>query len=675
MNIRVLLSCGVLVICAAAAGFAMHWSYFRGPSFDVWAGERVVEARALIRTGDLEGARRMLGRIGEISPAREAYELGRFFRDGLLGDLRPNADTAAAEAAFAAAAGGGPGEITAKALLELSRIRTARGAPDAEVEGLLRRASDMGDRRASTQLALRLLRSDAPPIRAQALRLLWGASWSDPAAAIALARLYRSGAVPVPTERVEADLVARAKQFLARGARNGAIGDMMSLGRFLRDDDVGQRDLPLALAWFRRAAAAGSLQGMVAAADLLLGDDSGVRDAEGGAQLLAMAADAGSPDAAFRLGLLHTEGRLQGADATSGRQWLERAVAMGSAAAMVHLAEPLMQAAPGTAAFERGTALVRAASGAGSASAAFLIGKAIEQGRLDGGDPRSWYELAAQRGSRKAMSRLIEAHRIGDIANVDPEREMFWIRRSLENGGRNTTLMRRLAEAYLAGTYGLPRDLVQSAHWFELAAERGSSSAMLQIAEAYANGGGVPLDAEKAVYWYTRAAERGSVKALDQLARAYASGFGVRLDPVEAFKLFLRAARAGSVFGLRETGRCYAIGFGVEADPERALEFYEAAAAADDTAAMLELSFSFRNGYGTAPDPRRAFVWIERAALRADKNAQFLIGRAYLEGDQVTKDITKARTWLRSAMALGSGDAERLLAEIERDLPVQGTGG
>lgn len=676
MSFRTNASYAVLGLSAVACAFALHWSYFKGPSFDVWAQARVGEAKSLARAGDVDGARSKLAEIGTHAPAREAFELGRFYRDGLLGDLRPNADIDAAKAAFAEASAAKKDKVAAKAMLELARILDGGAtATPTDIDTLLVQASELGDRRASTLLAQRMLRSDSAPVRQQAMRLLWQASWTESTAALVLARLYTGGGQPPPTRHVVNDLVERAKLLLADGARAGAVGDMMSLGRFLREDDLGQQDLPSALAWFQRAAAAGALQGLVDAADLLLSDNPKVANVVAGAESLHRAAVAGSPESAYRFGMLHLEGQLPESDPAIGKEWLEKAAERGSAAAMVFLAKPLLTAEPGTPELERGIQLAYAASKAGSAVAAYQIGLAIETGRLDAGPALKWYELAAQRGNRQAMGRLVDAHRSGDIAQISPEREMYWIKRSLENGGKSTSLMRRLGESYLNGTHGLDRDLQQSAHWFELAAERGSSSAMLQIAEAYANGGGVPLDAEKAVYWYKRAAEKGSLKALDQLARAYASGFGVRLDAVEAFRLFLRAARLGSVFGQRETGRAYAIGFGIEADPERSIEFYEVAAAGGDTEAMLELSYAYRHGYGTVADPDRAVVWIRRAATSSDKNAQFLLGRAYLEGDQVPKDPAMARQWFESAAQLGSGDAERFLAQMNRDRTLQGAGG
>src|SRR5690606_25776169 len=73
----------------------------------------------------------------------------------------------------------------------------------------------------------------------------------------------------------------------------------------------------------------------------------------------------------------------------------------------------------------------------------------------------------------------------------------------------------------------LPRNQVEAARWFRMAAEQGHAAAQHQLGVMYTEGEGVPEDDAEAVRWYRLAAEQGYVPAQGNLGVMYDNGFGV----------------------------------------------------------------------------------------------------------------------------------------------------
>src|SRR6202047_4328196 len=103
-----------------------------------------------------------------------------------------------------------------------------------------------------------------------------------------------------------------------------------------------------------------------------------------------------------------------------------------------------------------------------------------------------------------------------------------------------------LASNYYAGR-GVERDFVQSAHWYQKAADQGNPDAQVQIGYFYKLGIGVPQDSGKGAMWYERAAASGSASGLRNLGVVYLNGSGVKKDIALGVQLMERAAEKGDV--------------------------------------------------------------------------------------------------------------------------------
>ncbi len=628
---RRLASIATLALAAAGCWAFRDVAISHGPALDEWSSGVAAEARAALEAGREAEARRLLERIAAVNPGAAHYQRARLIRDGVLNG--GGASTLkSTEASFAAAAAG-TGEIAAKALLNLARLREDLGAPEADVLAMLGRASDLGSRRASTLLGLRLLASPAAAEQERAMRILWKASWSDPHAALALARLYANGARAVPSLRTVDDLRARSISMLRAEAAEGDVDAMFTMGRLRTEDNLGHNDPAEALAWFRAAAAKGAIKGMLGAAKLALDESLNVDQPGLAVQLLQEAAAAGSAEAAYRLSEVFKAGKAAPQDLRTADMWLHKAADAGWVAALIDLAAALTGPSASAEEFDRGLSMYQRAWALDSASAAARLAQALERaGRAEvfGASAFEWYERAAAKGDASAMARLAKAHRAGDLdlANADPALEAVWTRRALENGYKNVGMMLWLAEAYIQGRHGLPPDLGRAARWLEAAATLGSVSGMVGIAKAYKVGRGVSASAATAMEWFALAAAKGSIQATEELARAHASGLGVPYDSRKAYRLFRWAAAAGSAVSQRESGRALELGFGTAPDLANAARFYRQAAEAGDADAMVDLAMLSAAGYDNLVAPQEAGRWLDRAARMGDAEAKALLARS-----------------------------------------------
>src|ERR1700675_3329876 len=118
-----------------------------------------------------------------------------------------------------------------------------------------------------------------------------------------------------------------------------------------------------------------------------------------------------------------------------------------------------------------------------------------------------------------------------------------------------------------------PADIATAIKFCKTAA--GSSRrALYQLGRAYAANRQLP----EAVAAWRKAADKGSTSAMVELGVAYGTGAGVARDEAQARKLFERAAEAGNPRGVTNLAALSGGGGGAPADPARARQLLAKAA-------------------------------------------------------------------------------------------------
>src|SRR4051794_19412323 len=186
-------------------------------------------------------------------------------------------------------------------------------------------------------------------------------------------------------------------------------------------------------------------------------------------------------------------------------------------------------------------------------------------------------------------------------------------------------------------------------------AASGSRRAMYQLGRAYAANRQVP-DAMAA---WRKAADKGSTSAMVELGVLYGTGAGVARDEAQARKLFERAAEAGNPRGVSNLAALGG-GAGTSADPARARDLLSKAAETN-AEAQYQLGMMLAEGNGGTKDDVAARALFEKAAAQNHPGALERMGAFAQEGRGGAKDSDAAKAYYQRAAALGDEDAKKAL--------------
>lgn len=152
-------------------------------------------------------------------------------------------------------------------------------------------------------------------------------------------------------------------------------------------------------------------------------------------------------------------------------------------------------------------------------------------------------------------------------------------------------------------------------------ASASSRRAMYELGRAYAANRQMP----EAVSAWRKAAEKGSTSAMVELGVLLGTGSGVAKDPAEARKLFERAAQNGNPRGVTNLAALSADG-GTPSDPGKARALLTKAAEANSAEAQYQLGLMNADGAGGVKDDVAARVLFEKAAAQNHPGAMERMG-------------------------------------------------
>ena len=187
-------------------------------------------------------------------------------------------------------------------------------------------------------------------------------------------------------------------------------------------------------------------------------------------------------------------------------------------------------------------------------------------------------------------------------------------------------------------------------------AAKSSRRAMYQLGRAHAASGRVT----EAMAAWRKAADKGSSSAMVELGVLYGTGAGVARDEAQARKLFERAAQAGNPRGVSNLA---ALGGGASSDPARGRELLSKAAETN-AEAQYQLGIMLAEGTGGARDDTAARALFEKAAGQNHPGALERMGAFAQEGRGGPKDSDAAKAYYQRAAALGDEDAKKALERL-----------
>jgi len=214
--------------------------------------------------------------------------------------------------------------------------------------------------------------------------------------------------------------------------------------------------------------------------------------------------------------------------------------------------------------------------------------------------------------------------------------------------------------ADIKGTATVAASDIATALKFCKIAAAGSRRAMYQLGRAYAANRQMP----EAIGAYRKAADKGSTSAMVELGVLYGTGAGVAKDPAEARKLFERAAAAGNPRAATNLAALSGDG-GAPADAAQTRAMLSSGSEANSAEAQFQLGIMAANGIGGPQDDVVARALFEKAAAQNHPGALEWMGAFALLGRGGPKDESAAKTYYARAAALGNEDAKAALKRIE----------
>jgi uncharacterized protein len=186
----------------------------------------------------------------------------------------------------------------------------------------------------------------------------------------------------------------------------------------------------------------------------------------------------------------------------------------------------------------------------------------------------------------------------------------------------------------------------------------GSRRAMYQLGRAYA----ASNQTADAMAAWRKAADKGSTSAMVELGVLYGTGAGVAKDEDAARKLFERAAEAGNPRGVTNLA---ALGGSVtSSNPARSRELL-AKAAETNAEAQYQLGLMLADGTGGPQDDAGARALFEKAAAQNHPGALEQMGAFAAEGRGGPKDRDAAKAYYKRAADLGDEQAKAALKKME----------
>src|SRR5260221_12965863 len=213
--------------------------------------------------------------------------------------------------------------------------------------------------------------------------------------------------------------------------------------------------------------------------------------------------------------------------------------------------------------------------------------------------------------------------------------------------------------ADVKGTPDVAASDIATAIKFCKMASGASRRALYQLGRAYAANHQLP----EAIAAWRKAADKGSTSAMVELGVLYGTGAGVAKDDAQARKLFERAAEAGKPRGVSNLA---ALGgsSGASSDRARARELL-AKAAETNAEAQYQLGLMMADGTGGAQDDIGARALFEKAAAQNHPSALERMGAFAQEGRGGPKGSTAAKAYYGRAAAPGDENAQEALKRME----------
>jgi TPR repeat protein len=201
----------------------------------------------------------------------------------------------------------------------------------------------------------------------------------------------------------------------------------------------------------------------------------------------------------------------------------------------------------------------------------------------------------------------------------------------------------------IIGQFSRESNPLEAMKWFELAATKGSTPAMIQAGLLYSNRR-QPGDDRKALEYFLQAANTGDRSGKYLTGECYYFGKGVQVDVAKAIGFLQEAAAMREPRAMDLLGTHYR----KNRQFDQARKCYEEAAAEGYPLSLSNLGVLYMNGEGVQRSPEIAANLFKQGAEKGDPTAMFFYAGCLQEGLGLQKDSKGASEWFRRSARAGN---------------------
>jgi TPR repeat protein len=388
-------------------------------------------------------------------------------------------------------------------------------------------------------------------------------------------------------------------------------------------EEVRPADIPALTA----AAEKGDSRAQYALSKVYLQGAAARVDVKAGIKYCFKAVDGGYAAAQTALGLFYADGRYVPQDSARALALLKSSAAAGEPLAQLNLGniyhfgkldtkpdETLSKSW-----YAKAYATLTALSQNGDPDATWRLGSLYLSGTgLDKPDTKAAMEFlqhASELGVAKASYNLAVIELGGRVVEANVPKGLEYLRTAERQGDPDAAA--NLADIFLRGRYGQPRDAAQGTRYLKEAAERTNAWAMWRLGDEYITGTLVEKNLMAAGEWLHKASDQGNLLGETDYglwlleyappeARNVSQGLATLQDAADN-KHFVKAARI--------LGELYRDGNFEPRDAVQAFKYFQAASGfGGGPLTYYDLARSYELGQGTTADPVQAKYWYSRSA-------------------------------------------------------------
>ncbi|MGI6471909.1 MAG: ATP-binding cassette domain-containing protein [Candidatus Methanomethylophilaceae archaeon] len=454
--------------------------------------------------------------------------------------------------------------------------------------------------------------------------------------------------------------LAESLEIITDLAEAGVPYSQNVLGCMYRDGNKVEKNLDLAIYWFREAIKRSNDPAKINLADLIVSGEVS-DDREDALDLYMSAAQRGNRDARTKLSRLLTQ-KTQDINKELIEGYKEL-LPSGNPQIYYEYAELLMKSAWNNEDRKEALRWFKKASEYGNMHAMYQVAIMYRDGtgpEQSDSNYLSWLKKAAEHGHANSQFTLGNMYRDGIKVEHDNTEAFYWFKMAADNNHIDAIF--QIAIMYREGI-GVEKNLDDSDYWLKLYSQHGLYRQINTLADSFSNCKNEVYDPEMGIKWYRVNAEHGYADSNYRLGMLLINGKdeGSKSDAISSFVF---AAERNHLLSIAQLFNLHALGEVDNVCRDDLLRKLEVLVTGGNVWAANDIGIIYAGGKTVQPDIDKAIHYIKIIGEAGNANALHRLGMIYRDGVLIKQDFDEAVKWFERGALLGNIHSAMSLVEL-----------